>query len=33
MWRKNCPICRLPMEKARPTETVPCPCGKYIWKG
>jgi uncharacterized Zn finger protein (UPF0148 family) len=24
MWQKKCPVCRLPMEKARPTETVAC---------
>jgi len=33
MWRRKCPVCRLPMAKKHPTETVPCPCGKYVWKG
>src|SRR5882762_2643155 len=33
MWRRNCPICRQPMAKKDPTETIPCPCGKYTWKG
>ena len=33
MWRKNCPECKHPMEKKNPTDTVPCTCGKYVWKG
>src|SRR5258708_2182706 len=33
MWQKKCPVCRQPMEKKLPTETVPCTCGKYVWKG
>ena len=33
MWRRNCPICRQQLEKKHPTETVPCCCGKYVWKG
>jgi hypothetical protein len=33
MWRKTCPVCRQPMAKKLPTETVHCPCGKYVWKG
>ena len=33
MWRKNCPVCRQPLAKKHPAETVPCPCGKYVWKG
>ena len=33
MWQKNCPVCRKPMEKKNPTDTVPCPCGRYVWKG
>jgi len=33
MWQKNCPVCRKPLEKKHPTETIPCPCGKYVWKG
>ena len=33
MWQKNCPVCRQLLEKKQPTETVPCPCGKYLWKG
>jgi hypothetical protein len=33
MWQKNCPVCKNPMAKKLPTETVPCPCGKYVWKG
>src|SRR5260370_29436538 len=28
MWSKNCPVCRHPMEKKLPTETVACTCGK-----
>jgi len=30
MWRKNCPVCKQPMAKKQPTETVPCPCGKHV---
>jgi len=33
MWQKKCPVCRQPMEKKHPTETIACPCGKYVWKG
>jgi len=33
MWQKQCPVCRQPMQKKHPTETVPCTCGKYVWKG
>ena len=33
MWQKKCPVCRQLMEKKLPTETVPCTCGKYVWKG
>jgi hypothetical protein len=33
MWQKECPVCRQQLEKKLPTETIPCPCGKYIWKG
>jgi hypothetical protein len=33
MWQKKCPVCRQQMEKKLPTETVSCPCGKYVWKG
>jgi len=33
MWRRNCPICRQPLEKKHPAETVSCPCGKFVWKG
>jgi hypothetical protein len=22
-----------PLAKKHPTETVPCSCGKYVWKG
>lgn len=33
MWKINCPVCRKPLEKKNPTDTVPCPCGKYVWKG
>lgn len=33
MWQKNCPVCQKPLEKKHPTETVSCPCGKYVWKG
>jgi len=33
MWRKNWPVCKQPMEKKNPTDTVSCPCGKYVWKG
>ncbi len=33
MWRKNCPVCRQPLAKKHPAETVPCSCGKYVWKG
>jgi hypothetical protein len=33
MWRRNCPVCRQPLEKKLPTETVPCSCGKFVWKG
>ena len=29
MSRRNCPVCRRPLEKKHPTETVPCPCGKF----
>ena len=29
----NCPVCRQPMQKKNPTETIPCSCGKYVWKG
>jgi hypothetical protein len=31
MWRRNCPVCRQPLEKKLPTETIPCSCGKYVW--
>lgn len=33
MWRRNCPVCRKQLEKKLPTETVPCTCGKFVWKG
>jgi hypothetical protein len=33
MWGKNCPVCKQPIAKKQPTETVPCPCVKYVWKG
>lgn len=33
MWQRNCPVCQKPLEKKHPTETVCCPCGKYVWKG
>jgi len=33
MWQKNCPVCRHPLEKRLPTDTVACSCGKYVWKG
>jgi hypothetical protein len=33
IWRKLCPVCHQPMTKEHPTDTVACPCGKYIWKG
>ena len=33
MWQRNCPVCQKLLEKKHPAETVPCPCGKYIWKG
>ncbi len=32
-WPVNCPVCWQLMEKKFPTETVPCTCGKYVWKG
>jgi len=32
-WQKNCPACRSPLVKKHPTESIPCPCGKYVWKG
>src|SRR6516162_9235745 len=28
MWRKNCPVCKHPMEKKNPTDTLPYTCGK-----
>jgi hypothetical protein len=33
MWQRNCPVCKKPLEKKHPAETVPCSCGKYVWKG
>ena len=33
MWQRTCPVCQKLMEKKHPAETVPCPCGKFIWKG
>jgi ferredoxin-thioredoxin reductase catalytic subunit len=33
MWKRNCPVCRQLLEKKQPTETVSCPCGKFLWKG
>jgi len=33
MWQKNRPVCRKPLEKLRPTDTVDYPSGKYVWKG
>ena len=33
MWQKNCPVCRKPLEKKHPAETVHCPCGKYEGNG
>jgi hypothetical protein len=33
VWQKNCPVCQKPLEKKHPAETIPCPCGKYVWKG
>jgi hypothetical protein len=33
MWRRNCPVCRQPLEKKNPADTVPCSCGKFVWRG
>jgi hypothetical protein len=30
---KPCPVCRQQLTKQRPTDTVPCPCGKHVWQG
>jgi hypothetical protein len=30
---KPCPVCRQQLTKQRPTDTVPCTCGKYVWPG
>jgi hypothetical protein len=31
MWRK-CPVCRQPMEKQNPADTVSCSCGMFVWR-
>jgi hypothetical protein len=30
---KPCPVCKQQLIKQRPTDTVPCSCGKHIWQG
>jgi len=30
---KPCPVCKQQLTKQRPTDTVYCTCGKYVWQG
>ena len=30
---KPCPICAQQLIKQKPTDTVPCSCGKHVWLG